>query len=183
MCVPPETLATPAAVGGQRDYLVRYARRRLRDPALAEDVVHDVLAAVIAGQARFEGRSSLRTWLVGILKHKMVDMLRRHAGECSLDARIEDGWNRADTAPHAIEPSLLVEQRQSLAEVLSRIAALPPSLRHAFEQCVLLERSTGEICEQLDITPANLWVRVHRARKALGSSEPVRAVRGGVFAG
>jgi RNA polymerase sigma-70 factor, ECF subfamily len=171
MCLPAIPMPTAAALAAQRDYLVRYARRRLRDAASAEDAVHDVLAAVIAGQARFDGRSSLRTWLVGILKHKIVDLVRRHAGECSLDAHLEDGTAHADGGVHALEPSMLVEQRQSLAEALSRIAALPPPLRHAFEQCVLLERTTDEVCGQLAITPANLWVRVHRARKALQSPQ------------
>jgi RNA polymerase sigma-70 factor, ECF subfamily len=167
MCVPYADFTTTANLAAERDYLLRYARRRLRDAALAEDAVHDVLTAVIAGQARFGGKSSLRTWLVGILKHKIVDMVRRHAGECSLDEQAESGWTCADTAAHAIDPSLQVEQRQQLTEALTRVAALPPTLRLAFEQCVVLERSTEEVCGALAITPSNLWVRLHRARKAL----------------
>src|SRR6185436_6249500 len=60
----------------QRGYLLRVARLQLRDDALAEDVVQETLLAALAGTG-FSGRSSLRTWLTGILKHKIVDAIRR----------------------------------------------------------------------------------------------------------
>jgi RNA polymerase sigma-70 factor, ECF subfamily len=157
------------ALSSHRDHLLRYARRHLRDAALAEDVVHDVLAAVIAGQARFGHRSSLRTWLTGILKHKIVDALRRRAGECSLDAML-DGDDTAPPPPalsdHA-DPCLIAEQRQALSRVLSRLDTLPAPLRRTFELHVVLGHSTAEVCGVMDITEGNLWVRVHRVRKEL----------------
>jgi RNA polymerase sigma-70 factor (ECF subfamily) len=170
----PDSVPAPAEVAAQRDYLLRVARRSLRDPALAEDAVHDVFTTVVAGQASFHGRSSLRTWLVGILKHKMVDILRRRSGECSLDAWSDEDDGAVPQTSRAPDPSQLIEQRQQLSQALERVAALPPSLRLAFEQRVLLERSTPEVCCALDITPSNLWVRLHRARKALdlASLEP-----------
>ena len=58
---------------GHRDYLVRFARRKLQDPALAEDAVHDVFEAVISGRASFAGRAALRSWLTAILKNKIID--------------------------------------------------------------------------------------------------------------
>lgn len=158
-------------VAAHREHLLRFARRRLHDSALAEDVVHDVLAAVLAGQATFGERSSLRTWLTGILKHKIVDAVRQRNGECSFDALLEDGdgaWPALVVASAATEPSHQAEQRQRLAEVLARIAALPPALRRAFELSVVLGYSPPEVCEALAITPVNLWVRLHRARRALG---------------
>jgi RNA polymerase sigma-70 factor, ECF subfamily len=158
----------PAAIAAHREHLLSFARRRLRDPALAEDVVHDVFAAVIAGQARFEQRSSLRTWLVAILKHKIVDAVRMRAGECSLDAMSEGDAPSAlpALADHA-DPSTLAEQRQVLRRTLSRLEALPAPLRRVFEMHVLLGHSTAEVCGAMDITPGNLWVRVHRVRKEL----------------
>ena len=68
-----------AEVVSHRPYLVRFALRKLRDPALAEDAVHDVIEAVLSGRARFGGRAALRSWLTAILKHKIVDVLRRAA--------------------------------------------------------------------------------------------------------
>ncbi len=153
--------------------LLRYARCHLRDAALAEDVVHDVLAAVLAGQASFGKRSSLRTWLVGILKHKIVDAIRQRAGECSLEAMQGDDDADAVAPPlpaalidHA-DPSLLVEQRQTLHRALTRLAALPAPLRRTFEMHVVFGHSTAEVCAAMDISAANLWVRVHRVRKEL----------------
>lgn len=134
-------------------------------------MVHDVLAAVLAGQAIFGERSSLRTWLVGILKHKIVDAIRHRAGECSLEAMQGDEAETA-TAPlpaltdHA-DPSLLAEQRQTLRRTLTRLETLPAPLRRAFEMHVVLGHSTAEVCAAMDISAANLWVRVHRVRKEL----------------
>ena len=61
-----------------RKYLLRYALFHLRDPSLAEDAVQDTLVAALAQRDRFQGRSQLRTWLTGILKHKIVDLTRSH---------------------------------------------------------------------------------------------------------
>ena len=59
-----------------RDYLVRFAKRKLQDPTQAEDVVHDVFEAVMAGRAKFAGRAALRSWLTAVLKNKIVDVIR-----------------------------------------------------------------------------------------------------------
>jgi RNA polymerase sigma-70 factor, ECF subfamily len=166
------TTDDPAAadLGHHREHLLRYARRHLRDSALAEDVVHDVLAAVLAGKATFSRRSSLRTWLIGVLKHKIVDVLRCRTGEHSLEAMLDE-----DAAPRvlpealsdACDPALLAEQRQALRRVVSRLEALPAPLRRCFELHVVLGHSTAEVCGALDITPGNLRVRVHRVRQVL----------------
>jgi RNA polymerase sigma-70 factor, ECF subfamily len=160
------------SLGSHREHLLRYARRQLRDAALAEDMVHDVLAAVIAGQATFGERSSLRTWLIGILKHKIVDGVRRRRSECSLDALLEGD----DAAPppsawsalsdHA-DPSVIAEQRQALRHAQSCLDTLPAALRRTFELHVVLGHSGAEVCAAMDITESNLWVRVHRVRKEL----------------
>src|SRR2546430_9597347 len=68
-----------------RGYLVRFAQRKLHDPMLAEDVVHDVFEAVLSGRASFGGRAALRSWLTAILKNKIVHLGRPRAGLCSLD--------------------------------------------------------------------------------------------------
>jgi RNA polymerase sigma-70 factor, ECF subfamily len=158
-----------ASLSQHRAGLLRYARRHLRDGALAEDMVHDVLAAVLAGQAAFGERSGLRTWLIGILKHKIVDAIRRRRGECSLDAMLD-----GDEAPapwpalsDAADPCHVAEQRQALTRVLARLDTLPAPLRRTFELHVVLGHSTSEVCDVLNITESNLWVRVHRVRKEL----------------
>ena len=82
-----------AELVAHRGYLVRFAQRRLHDPMLAEDVVHDVFEAVLCGRASFGGRAALRSWLTAVLKHKIVDLVRQRAGHDSLDAQWldEDG--------------------------------------------------------------------------------------------
>jgi len=64
-----------------RPYLLRYATLQLRDAAAAEDAVQDALLAALSAEASFAGRSNLRTWLTGILKHKIVDAIRRQNRE------------------------------------------------------------------------------------------------------
>ena len=151
---------------GHRDALVRFARRKLIDPSLAEDVVHDVFEAVISGRASFEGRSAMRSWLTGILKHKIVDLVRQRAPFESLDDETEDAGVHALECPQA-RPDEQAEVRQRLARTLARIDALPAGLRDAMRLRVLHERSTAEVCEALAIGEENLFVRLHRARKQL----------------
>lgn len=153
-----------------RDHLVRFARRKLHDPLLAEDVVHDVFEAVLSGRALFAGRSALRSWLTAVLKHKIVDLVRQRAGWDSLDAGEEDDDGGALLSrlacPHA-GPDELALQRQRLGQALAGIAKLPAGLRAAMEKRVLQDLPSDEVCRQLAISEENLFVRLHRARKQL----------------
>jgi len=167
-----------AELAPHRAFLVHYARRRLHDPALAEDLVHDVFEAVVTGRASFGARSALRSWLVGILKHKIVDLVRQRSGHDSLDAGSadEDSGSGLDRpSPHEAlacpraRPDDVAEQRERLAHTLRRIAALPTTLRQVVELRLLHDRSSAEVCSTLRITEQNLFVRLHRARKALAS--------------
>jgi len=95
----------PANVAQHRDYLYRYALLHLRDASRADDVVQETLLAAVESPDRFSGRSSLRTWLTGILKHKIIDVFRKQAREQTVDTpagsvsdeeakeRFPDGWN------------------------------------------------------------------------------------------
>jgi RNA polymerase sigma-70 factor, ECF subfamily len=156
----------PRELVSHRDYLVRFARRKLRDPALAEDLVHDVFEAVLTGRASFAGRSALRSWLTGILKHKIVDLIRRDAGTDSYDDNCDDDGPGALACPSP-QPDEVAEQRQWLAVTLARIQAMPPGLREAMQMRVLEDLPAEEVCQRLAISEANLFVRLHRARKQL----------------
>jgi len=156
-----------AEMVSHRNYLVRFAQRKLRDPLMAEDAVHDVFEAVLSGRAVFAGRAALRSWLTAVLKNKIVDSVRRNVGMDSLDDI--DG---NDSAAHAIacpqpRPDEIAEQQQLLALVLQRIEALPPGLRDVMRLRVLEEQSTEDVCRELGISEDNLFVRLHRARKQL----------------
>lgn len=151
-----------------RDALVRFAQRRLLDPSLAEDVVHDVFEAVLAGRASFAGRSALRSWLTAILKHKIVDLVRQRAGFESLESSSVDDEDAAReiVCPHA-RPDELAEQRERLAHTLARIEALPAGLREVVQRRVLQDQDSSEVCRALSISEDNLFVRLHRARRQL----------------
>jgi len=155
-----------AEMVSHRNYLVRFAQRKLRDPLMAEDAVHDVFEAVLSGRAVFAGRAALRSWLTAVLKNKIVDSVRRNVGMDSLEDIDGD-----DSAAHAIacpqpRPDEIAEQQQ-LALVLQRIEALPPGLRDVMRLRVLEEQSTEDVCRELGISEDNLFVRLHRARKQL----------------
>jgi RNA polymerase sigma-70 factor (ECF subfamily) len=168
-----DRIAAPVPVSvaelvSHRPYLVRFALRRLRDSALAEDAVHDVMEAVLAGRARFAGRAALRSWLTAVLKNKIVDVLRRGHSHDTLD---DDGGD-GESPGHSVAsgrpgPDEIAEQRQALARALADIDRLPPTLRDAMRLRIVEDRSTASVCAELGISEENLFVRVHRARKRL----------------
>lgn len=167
--LPPVAVLGWADLAPHRSYLTQFARRRLMDPALAEDLVHDVFEAVMTGRAEFGGRAALRSWLVGILKHKIVDLARQRSGHDSLDQGDgEDGPGLEFECPQP-RPDEVAEQRERLRQTLARIAQLPEPLRQVVELRVLHEQDTGEVCRTLAISEQNLFVRLHRARRLLAS--------------
>ena len=151
---------------GHRDYLVRFARRKLHDPALAEDAVHDVFEAVISGRASFAGRAALRSWLTAILKNKVIDVIRQRARYDSIDVDEQE-----DDAPQMecamARPDELAEQRELLKQTMQRIHDLPQGLRDVMQFRVLQDESSQAVCQRLRISEASLFVRLHRARKQL----------------
>jgi RNA polymerase sigma-70 factor (ECF subfamily) len=152
-----------------RGALIRFAQRKLHDPSLAEDVVHDVFEAVLSGRALFAGRSLLRSWLTAILKNKIVDLIRQRAAYLPLDSG--DGEDGDDPAAALAcpqpRPDEWAEQRQGLQQALARIDRLPAGLRDAITLRVLQDQPTEAVCQALDISEENLFVRLHRARKQL----------------
>jgi len=165
----PRAAAVPAPdwreLATHRSALLGFARRRIYDPALAEDAVHDVFEAVLSGRATFVGRSALRTWLVGILKNKIVDLVRERAGEERLT--VEEGGDDVEWASPDPRPDEVAEQRERLARTLKRIDRLPQGLRDVMIRRILHEESTHDVCNALGITEENLFVRVFRARRHL----------------
>lgn len=150
-----------------RDYLVRFAKRRLQDPALAEDLVHDVFEAVVTGSALFGGRSALRSWLTAVLKNKIVDLVRQRSGHDGLADEYDD-----DQVGIALEcpqprPEQWAQQRQTVRQVLQGIADLPKNLRDVMQLRVLQDQSAAEVCHALHITENNLFQRMFRARQTL----------------
>lgn len=156
------------------DYLYRYALLRLRDSAAAEDLVQETLLAALKSSPRFAGASSERTWLVGILKHKISDWFRRQQ-ETTLDNINDDeffdkdGFWKSEKRPIAwnADPELMLQSKDFQRILTHCLNELPESLARVFILREVNGLTTDEICELLDITPGNLWVMLHRARVRL----------------
>ena len=177
--MPPSLPAAPFAsqVEALRPQLLRFARTQLRNDAWAEDAVSETLLAALEKPQSFGGLSQLKTWLIGILKHKVIDQLRRHAREATVivsddEAGLDDllfGDNGAwrDAPPDWGDPELQLRQRQFIDVLEACIEHLPPTQGRVFMMREWLELDSDEICKELSITTTNLWVLMHRARLRL----------------
>jgi RNA polymerase sigma-70 factor (ECF subfamily) len=159
--------------------LLRYAMLQLRDNAAAEDAVQDALLAALSGETNFAGRSNLRTWLTGILKHKIVDTIRRQtrerqdaqpesAGDADEFDSLFDGRGHWQEAPDAWQqPEGSLQQKQFLTALEACLRDLPERTARVFMMREHLGLETSEICKELGITATHCWVMLHRARMAL----------------
>ncbi|MCB2016138.1 MAG: sigma-70 family RNA polymerase sigma factor [Hydrogenophaga sp.] len=163
-----------------RAYLLKFARLQLRNDSWAEDAVSETLLAALAKPQAFAARSQLRTWLVGILKHKIVDMLRQHGREVTLDSSSDD--DSADPLEYIAfkadghfaekpadwgNPEQDLGSRQFMAILEACTEKLPAAQGRLFLMREWLELSSDEICKELKLTPTNLYVQLHRARLRL----------------
>lgn len=167
-----------AEVEALRPQLLRYATLELRDRETAEDCVQEALLAALAGEASFEGRANLRTWLTGILKHKIVDAMRRSSRERTFDGEDEQGASHFDRLfderghwiefpPDWGEPDGALEQKQFMQALERCLAGLPARTAQAFMLREHMGLDTDEICKQLGLTATHCWVLLYRARMAL----------------
>jgi RNA polymerase sigma-70 factor (ECF subfamily) len=171
-----------ANIASHRGYLLRYAYARLRDRCAAEDAVQDTLLGAIEGASRYAGRSSVRTWLTGILKHKIVDQMRRQFHEhlpLPIDGEGDEGESAAADPWYSVEgrarqlaanwgDPVSAFESKAFAEVLGRCTqSMPANTARAFILRELMSKSTREICMDLNISEANCWTMLHRARSAL----------------
>jgi RNA polymerase sigma-70 factor (ECF subfamily) len=162
-----------------RGYLLRVAMLQLRDNDLAEDVVQDTLLAALQGATGFSGRSSLKSWLTGILKHKIVDAIRRKAREPAFatfeeesqlddfDALFDDTGHWENPPADWGDPESQLSRQQFFDIVQFCLEKLPPNTARVFMMREVMELTGDEICKELTITSTNLWVILYRARVAL----------------
>lgn len=172
---------SPGEVEQFRGYLMRYALLQLRDQTSAEDVVQETLLAAVEGGDRFSGKSTVKTWLTGILKHKIIDQVRRQSREQPLlqgeddersEADVIDGLFKADGHWQNFpadwgDPGNALENKRfwETFEMCARL--MPVKTARVFMMREVMELSTEEICKELDITATNCWVMLHRARLSL----------------
>lgn len=165
------------AVQALRPQLLRFAHAQLRNDAWAEDAVSETLLAALAKPQAFAGQSQLKTWLVGILKHKLIDQIRRHSREVStttaednedIDALLFNeggGWREAPAEWG--DPEAACGRREFFEVLEVCVDKLPGVQGRVFMMREWLELDSAEICKELSITTTNLWVLLHRARLRL----------------
>ena len=162
-----------------RGDLLRFARLQLRNDAWAEDVVSETLLAALSKPQAFAQRSQLKTWLIGILKHKVIDALRLHGREVSASSSDDDDDDPLEYLGFKADghfsqapadwgnPEQDLSSRQFLAVMDACVRQLPVNQGRLFLMREWLELSSEEICKELDLTATNLYVQLHRARLRL----------------
>jgi RNA polymerase sigma-70 factor (ECF subfamily) len=166
------------------DYLFRFAMVRLRNDALAEDCVQETLLSALEALDSYGGKSTERTWLTGILKHKVIDYFRKHSREVPLDPsetdlsefdplferddEFKDHWN--DYLSPRIwrrSPDEALQENEFFGVLQACMSKLPERVASVFALREMNELETEEICELLAVSQSNFWVMMHRARMAL----------------
>jgi RNA polymerase sigma-70 factor (ECF subfamily) len=165
------------AVQALRPQLMRFAQAQLRNEAWAEDAVSETMLAALAKPQAFAGQSQLKTWLVAILKHKLVDQIRRHSREVSVTTSDDDEdidgllfnetgmWR--DAPVDWGDPEAALGRREFFEVLEVCVDELPGVQGRIFMMREWLEMETLEICKELGITSTNAWVLLHRARLRL----------------
>jgi RNA polymerase sigma-70 factor (TIGR02943 family) len=159
------------------DYLFNFAIGQVRDRSVAEDLVQETFLAALKSQDGFSGRSSERTWLVGILRHKICDHLRKTCRERARRVDCAPGNEETsceecmvwlhDVAAESQLPDRRMELQEFRKNLELALGKLPPRIAQVFQLYHIEEQPNREVCQQLNISESNLWVMLHRARKQL----------------
>ena len=169
-------------------YLRRYALSRLREPERVDDLVQETLFAAVEARASFDGRSSLRTWLVSILRFKIADAMRAAVRDRRHFVELPDGDESggpnvpaeaaADEA--SSDPAAALARKQLRAALDEGLRRIPRRAADALVLCDLHGADTQSACRALGVKENNLWVILHRGRKALRMQIEARGARGAV---
>lgn len=179
----PPKLDPSTWVDSYGDSLYKFAYFRVNNSALAEDLVQETFLAAIKGRDNFSGKASVKTWLTGILKNKVIDYYRKKNRTQSMqetahffereeaDLFSEDGsWNYdnpnvpSDWSPAQVQK---MDRKEFMQQFYACSEKLPEKIRTVFIMREVDGVKSADICEQLDISPQNLWTILHRARMAL----------------
>jgi len=162
------------------DFLYRFALSRIKESSVAEDLVQETFLAALKSRENFQGRSTVKTWLVAILKHKIVDHIRKRVRE-QISNKVEsisdaaendpiegnfkdDGGWRHRPSKWVVNPMKIYEQKEFMDVLYRCLADLPERQAEAFMMREIDGFSTEEICKALNISATNSWVMLYRAR-------------------
>ena len=179
----PAKTPTPLELERHRPQLIRFALLQLRDAGAAEDAVQETLLAALQGASSFAGQSSVKTWLVAILKHKIIDHQRRSGRERPLsdllpaqesetsledfDALFAADGHWAEPPADWGDPGLAFQQSRFFDALQRCVDMLPEKTGQAFMMREVMGLETTEICKELRISSSNCWVMLYRARMSL----------------
>lgn len=171
------TINTDLWVDNYADYLYNYTITRVNDDDIAKDLVQETFFAGLRSAKNFEGKATERTWLVSILKRKIVDYYRKiNSNKGKAEVRMnfyEDGENEGNWIEERVpqswnnETESAIENEELKNQLDNCIELLPSKYRLVFTMKTIQEFETEEICKELEITASNLWVMIHRARTQL----------------
>ncbi len=166
-------------VDSYSDYLYNYAISRVNDRNVAQDIVQDTFFAGLKSMKNFKGEASERTWLISILKRKIIDHYRKinsKKGKAEVrmsynsDVESEGDWLEervADNVDINAEETLINEELGSA--IIDCLSKLPEKQALVFKMKTIQGFETEAICNELNITASNLWVIIHRARTAMAA--------------
>lgn len=159
------------------DILYRFAFSRLRNRDSAEEVVQETLVSALRNRDQFSGRGSEKAWLIGILKRKIVDLIRSRKRDRTVapsessdfsEMLFDKNGSWQQEMRSAMKNSFDSLDRKEFWQILRKCMELLPS-RHAdvFTLRVMEQEEAETVCEMLEISQANYWVMLHRARLQL----------------
>ena len=160
------------------DYLFNYTITRVSDRDMAQDLVQDTFLAGLKSMKNFKGESSERTWLISILKRKIIDHYRKinsNKGKAEVRINYSDDENEGDWLEERIADPFdktaedRIQNRELRDAIFDCLSKLPEKQAQVFRMKTIEGYDTEDICKELNINASNLWVIIHRARTAMAS--------------
>ena len=158
------------------DYLFNYTISRVNDREIAKDIIQDTFSAGLKSMKNFKGEASERTWLISILKRKIIDYYRKinsKKGQTEVRMTYNTDENEGDWLEERVEDENYLNAQDILENtelgdaIYDCMSKLPKRQATVFKMKTILNYETETICNELNITASNLWVIIHRARLAL----------------
>ena len=159
------------------DYLFNYAISRVNNSEIAKDLVQETFFAGLKSASNFEGKAAERTWLIAILKRKVIDYYRKiNSAKGKAEVRMnfyQDGDSEGNWLEERVpqtwssDADKKIESDELKATIEQCIDYLPEKYAMVFRMKTIQGFETEEICKELNITASNLWVMIHRARTQL----------------
>ncbi|MCW8981860.1 MULTISPECIES: sigma-70 family RNA polymerase sigma factor [Altibacter] len=158
------------------DYLYNYTIVRVNDHEMAQDLISETFLAGLKSKKNFKGEASERTWLISILKRKIIDHYRKsnsRKGKAEVrmtysDDDAEGDWleERVEDLSDKTAEDTMENEELGLA-ILNCLEGLNDRQATIFKMKTIDGFDTEAICNEFNITPSNLWVIIHRARTAM----------------